>query len=58
MAAIPMTAEKTTEGPPKDDEEACPVCHEKLNNQKMVFQCGHVTCCKCEFFHPFPLHYS
>ncbi|KAJ4978047.1 hypothetical protein NE237_008827 [Protea cynaroides] len=29
------------------DDEACPVCQEKLNNQKMVFQCGHVTCCKC-----------
>ncbi|CAL5322829.1 unnamed protein product [Camellia sinensis] len=31
----------------KADEEACPVCQEKLKNQKMVFQCGHVTCCKC-----------
>ncbi|KAA8533961.1 hypothetical protein F0562_031478 [Nyssa sinensis] len=33
----------------KADEEACPVCQEKLSNQKMVFQCGHVTCCKCLF---------
>ncbi|XP_058207401.1 uncharacterized protein LOC131320657 isoform X5 [Rhododendron vialii] len=33
----------------KADEEACPVCQEKLNKQKMVFQCGHVTCCKCFF---------
>ncbi|CAN0923759.1 E3 ubiquitin-protein ligase SHPRH [Linum grandiflorum] len=32
---------------PKDDEEACPICHEKLNDQKMVFQCGHFICCKC-----------
>lgn len=30
-----------------DDEESCPVCQEKLGNQKMVFQCGHMTCCKC-----------
>lgn len=29
------------------DEETCPVCQERLSNQKMVFQCGHVTCCKC-----------
>ncbi|KAF3554843.1 hypothetical protein F2Q69_00017781 [Brassica cretica] len=26
-------------------EEACPICHETLRNQKMVFQCGHSTCC-------------
>ncbi|XP_027329381.1 E3 ubiquitin-protein ligase SHPRH isoform X1 [Abrus precatorius] len=31
------------------DEETCPICQEKLGNQKMVFQCGHVTCCKCLF---------
>nr|VDD15822.1 unnamed protein product [Brassica oleracea] len=30
-------------------EEACPICHETLRNQKMVFQCGHSTCCKCFF---------
>lgn len=34
---------------PKADEETCPVCQEKLSNQKMVFQCGHVTCCKCKY---------
>lgn len=34
---------------PKGDEDACPVCQERLINQKMVFQCGHVTCCKCLF---------
>nr|XP_043631781.1 E3 ubiquitin-protein ligase SHPRH [Erigeron canadensis] len=28
-------------------EDACPVCQERLSNQKMVFQCGHITCCKC-----------
>ncbi|KAG6738631.1 hypothetical protein POTOM_058251 [Populus tomentosa] len=49
MAAVPMTTEKISEYLPKDDEEACPICQEKLNNQKMVFPCGHVTCCKCFF---------
>uniref|UniRef100_A0A2P2MDB4 RING-type domain-containing protein n=1 Tax=Rhizophora mucronata TaxID=61149 RepID=A0A2P2MDB4_RHIMU len=33
----------------KNVVEACPICQEKLNNQKMVFQCGHFTCCKCLF---------
>jgi hypothetical protein len=33
---------------PKAHEETCPVCQEKLSKQKMVFQCGHVTCCKCK----------
>ncbi|ERN04198.1 E3 ubiquitin-protein ligase SHPRH isoform X1 [Amborella trichopoda] len=28
-------------------DEACPVCQDKAGDQKMVFQCGHVTCCKC-----------
>ncbi|XP_074582865.1 uncharacterized protein LOC141839101 isoform X2 [Curcuma longa] len=27
--------------------EPCPICHEKIMNQKMVFECGHVICCKC-----------
>ncbi|CAK7340000.1 unnamed protein product [Dovyalis caffra] len=49
MAAISMTTEKINEGLPKDDEEACPICQEKLKNQKMVFPCGHITCCKCFF---------
>lgn len=35
----------------KIDEETCPICQEKLSNQKMVFQCGHFTCCKCKFHH-------
>lgn len=29
-------------------EESCPICHETLRNQKMVFQCGHTTCCNCK----------
>ncbi|KAB2010015.1 hypothetical protein ES319_D10G206600v1 [Gossypium barbadense] len=33
----------------KAEGEACPICQEKLSTQKMVFQCGHVTCCKCLF---------
>ncbi|KAK1409267.1 hypothetical protein QVD17_35793 [Tagetes erecta] len=28
-------------------DDTCPVCQEKLSNQKMVFRCGHSTCCKC-----------
>ncbi|XP_038722963.1 E3 ubiquitin-protein ligase SHPRH isoform X2 [Tripterygium wilfordii] len=31
------------------NEETCPICQEKLSIQKMVFQCGHATCCKCLF---------
>ncbi|OVA17306.1 SNF2-related [Macleaya cordata] len=45
-AVSPRTREQN-ECTSKVEDEACPVCHEKLNNQKMVFQCGHVTCCKC-----------
>ncbi|KAL3653381.1 hypothetical protein CASFOL_003062 [Castilleja foliolosa] len=30
----------------KVDAVSCPVCQEQLGNQKMVFQCGHFTCCK------------
>ncbi|KAI4383932.1 hypothetical protein MLD38_009712 [Melastoma candidum] len=30
-------------------QEACPICQEKLSTQRMVFQCGHATCCKCFF---------
>ncbi|XP_050209506.1 uncharacterized protein LOC126660195 isoform X2 [Mercurialis annua] len=41
--------EKINEDLYKNEEEACPICQEKLNNQKMVFQCGHFTCCKCLF---------
>ncbi|CAN1138472.1 E3 ubiquitin-protein ligase SHPRH [Linum perenne] len=42
-----LLIDTTSDALPKDDEEACPICHEKLNDQKMVFQCGHCTCCKC-----------
>ncbi|XP_008782680.2 E3 ubiquitin-protein ligase SHPRH isoform X1 [Phoenix dactylifera] len=31
----------------KTDDEPCPICQEGLGNRKMVFQCGHVICCKC-----------
>lgn len=31
------------------EDDTCPVCQEKLSTQKMVFQCGHITCCKCKF---------
>ncbi|KAI3882577.1 hypothetical protein MKX03_010696 [Papaver bracteatum] len=31
----------------KAEDEACPVCQDKLQHEKMVFQCGHVTCCRC-----------
>ncbi|XP_077216092.1 RING-finger, DEAD-like helicase, PHD and SNF2 domain-containing protein [Tasmannia lanceolata] len=37
----------TVECSSKSDDEFCPVCHEKLSIQKVVFQCGHFTCCKC-----------
>ncbi|KAL2317565.1 hypothetical protein Fmac_031441 [Flemingia macrophylla] len=33
----------------KTNDETCPICQEKLGSQKMVFQCGHLTCCKCLF---------
>nr|XP_016433198.1 PREDICTED: E3 ubiquitin-protein ligase SHPRH-like [Nicotiana tabacum] len=42
-------AEEKTEHQARTEERTCPVCQEKLNNQKMVFQCGHVICCKCLF---------
>lgn len=42
-------AEERTGHVVKADEESCPVCQEKLSNRRMVFQCGHVTCCKCLF---------
>ncbi|KAK4351223.1 hypothetical protein RND71_030536 [Anisodus tanguticus] len=42
-------AEEKKEYQANIEEDTCPVCQEKLNNQKMVFQCGHVICCKCLF---------
>ena len=38
--------EKLEDG--KGDDEPCPICHERFNDQNMVFQCGHITCCKCK----------
>lgn len=32
-------------------EEPCPICREKFTDRKMVFQCGHFLCCKCELLH-------
>ncbi|KAJ0661734.1 putative DNA helicase chromatin remodeling SNF2 family [Helianthus annuus] len=29
------------------EDDTCPVCQERLSNPKMVFRCGHSTCCKC-----------
>ncbi|XP_023551403.1 E3 ubiquitin-protein ligase SHPRH isoform X2 [Cucurbita pepo subsp. pepo] len=43
------SVEQKSENTLKADEESCPVCQEALSNQKMVFQCGHMTCCKCLF---------
>lgn len=34
----------------KASNDPCPICHEKLDSQKMVFECGHLICCKC-FLH-------
>ncbi|KAL3565474.1 hypothetical protein D5086_033520 [Populus alba] len=43
MAAVPMTTEKISEYLPKNDEEACPICQEKLNNQKMHTDFGNIA---------------
>ncbi|CAH9090614.1 unnamed protein product [Cuscuta epithymum] len=43
------TSEEKQNGSFMKNEESCPVCQEKLDSQKMVFQCGHVICCKCLF---------
>lgn len=42
-------AEEEKENQSIIEEDTCPVCQEKFDNQKMVFQCGHVICCKCLF---------
>ncbi|KAG0481686.1 hypothetical protein HPP92_012544 [Vanilla planifolia] len=46
-AMINTSAIDNIEGPLKVDDDPCPICHEKLDNQKMVFECGHLICCKC-----------
>lgn len=47
--AMSVNTALKSESVPKADDESCPVCQETLSNRKMVFQCGHVTCCKCKF---------
>uniref|UniRef100_A0ACD5WM79 Uncharacterized protein n=1 Tax=Avena sativa TaxID=4498 RepID=A0ACD5WM79_AVESA len=42
-ASSPVTAQTGSE----ISNEQCPVCQEKILEQKMVFQCGHSMCCKC-----------
>ncbi|XP_022745300.1 E3 ubiquitin-protein ligase SHPRH isoform X3 [Durio zibethinus] len=49
MSTMSTSIEQKSTFVPKADEDACPICQERLSNQKMVFQCGHVTCCKCLF---------
>jgi E3 ubiquitin-protein ligase SHPRH len=43
-ASLPATGQTSSEV----SNEQCPVCQEKILEQKMVFQCGHSMCCKCE----------
>ncbi|WOK95874.1 hypothetical protein Cni_G04581 [Canna indica] len=52
LSSIPQATAKTSpleikESMCQRDDKPCPVCHEKIMNQKMVFECGHVVCCKC-----------
>ncbi|XP_062092301.1 uncharacterized protein LOC133798119 isoform X2 [Humulus lupulus] len=47
-ASASANTEQKSECIPKVDE-SCPVCQETLSTKKMVFQCGHITCCKCLF---------
>ncbi|XP_058747815.1 uncharacterized protein LOC131620688 [Vicia villosa] len=47
--AMSSSTEERVELISKTNEETCPICQEKLGHQRMVFQCGHVTCCKCLF---------
>ncbi|MED6124025.1 hypothetical protein PIB30_055145, partial [Stylosanthes scabra] len=49
ITALPNSTEERGAVIFKADEETCPICQEKLGSQKMVFQCGHLTCCKCLF---------
>ncbi|PRQ59652.1 putative DNA helicase chromatin regulator PHD family [Rosa chinensis] len=48
-ATISTSTEQRNECVPTGDKETCPVCQEQLTIQKMVFPCGHLTCCKCLF---------
>ncbi|CAM8970633.1 unnamed protein product [Rhodiola kirilowii] len=47
--SLASSTEKKSECIIEVDEETCPICQENLSNRKMVFQCGHITCCKCFF---------
>ncbi|XP_071734356.1 uncharacterized protein [Rutidosis leptorrhynchoides] len=47
QAAMTKSLENGENGKSIRLEDTCPVCQERHSNQKMVFQCGHVTCCKC-----------
>ncbi|KAK4835874.1 hypothetical protein QYF36_015629 [Acer negundo] len=49
MVTMSNPKKQISESQSKSNEEACPICQEKLSNQRMVFQCGHATCCKCLF---------
>ncbi|XP_074286458.1 uncharacterized protein LOC141611745 [Silene latifolia] len=48
-AAVPLDSLEKNEISVKTAVDMCPICQETLQNQRMVFQCGHVTCCKCLF---------
>ncbi|KAB2596410.1 E3 ubiquitin-protein ligase SHPRH-like [Pyrus ussuriensis x Pyrus communis] len=44
---IPTSTEQKNGCIPTGDKETCPVCQDPLIIRKMVFPCGHLTCCKC-----------
>ncbi|KAM1069775.1 hypothetical protein ACFX13_001692 [Malus domestica] len=48
-ATIPTSTEQKNVCIPTGDKETCPVCQDPLTIRKMVFPCGHLTCCKCLF---------
>uniref|UniRef100_A0A7N0TH89 E3 ubiquitin-protein ligase SHPRH n=1 Tax=Kalanchoe fedtschenkoi TaxID=63787 RepID=A0A7N0TH89_KALFE len=47
--ALDNPTEKKSNSLIEVDEGTCPICQENLSSRKMVFQCGHITCCKCFF---------
>ncbi|XP_047328470.1 E3 ubiquitin-protein ligase SHPRH isoform X2 [Impatiens glandulifera] len=48
-SSLTSTIETDNKCAAKDDQDTCPICQDKLSSRKMVFQCGHVTCCRCLF---------
>lgn len=52
---IPTSTEQKNVCIPTGDKETCPVCQDPLTIRKMVFPCGHLTCCKCKYS-PYHLH--